>query len=98
MAFAGLWDRWLSPQGEVVNSFTIITIAASRKMAHLHHRMPVILRREAESIWLDNSIQDSAFLSEILYTGSSDDLEAYSVSTIVNAAKNDVPQCILPIE
>lgn len=98
MAFAGLWDRWFSPQGGAIDSFTIITIEACRKIAHLHHRMPVILGRGVESTWLDNSIRDSVYLGELLYAGSSDDLEAYSVSTVVNAAKNDVPECIMPME
>ena len=42
-AFAGLWERWVPPQGEVLESFTIVNIAANATMAPFHDRIPVIL-------------------------------------------------------
>jgi putative SOS response-associated peptidase YedK len=46
-AFAGLAD------GE---RFTIVTCAAAPAVAHIHHRMPVILGPAAEATWMDVSI------------------------------------------
>lgn len=43
MALAGLWDRWRSPAGEIVRSFSIVATAANALLAPLHERMPVIL-------------------------------------------------------
>lgn len=43
MAMAGLWDRWRSPAGEIVRSFSIVATAANALLAPLHERMPVIL-------------------------------------------------------
>ena len=41
-AFAGLWERWNSPEGPV-ESCTIITTEANEQLAPIHNRMPVIL-------------------------------------------------------
>ena len=48
MAFAGLEPR-TSPQGIPMHTFTIITVAASKNLRDLHHRMPVILERGKRS-------------------------------------------------
>ena len=65
-AFAGLWDAWRNPNGEVVRSCTIITTGANELLSPIHDRMPVILPRELESLWLDHDIQDYAALAGIL--------------------------------
>ena len=48
-AFAGLWDAWRDPKGEIVRSCAIITTAANELLSPIHDRMPVILPRELES-------------------------------------------------
>jgi putative SOS response-associated peptidase YedK len=42
-AFAGLWDRWTSPEGESVQSFAIVTVAANDMVSPVHDRMPLCL-------------------------------------------------------
>src|SRR5208283_4096944 len=42
-AFAGLWDRWHAPEGEVIESATILTTDANDVVRPVHERMPVIL-------------------------------------------------------
>lgn len=97
MAFAGLWDRWTSPQGIPMHTFTIITVTASKNLRDLHHRMPVILEREAESVWLNPEVTDPTELGQLFHSSLSEQLEAYPVSTVVNSARNDVPECVVPI-
>ena len=65
-AFAGLWDAWRDPKGEVVRSCAVITTSANESLSPIHDRMPVILPRELESLWLDHDIQDPAALDGIL--------------------------------
>ncbi len=41
--FAGLYERWLGPDGQPLDSCTILTTGANELIAQLHDRMPVIL-------------------------------------------------------
>jgi len=51
-AFAGLWSRWKSPEGERVESFTIVTTTPSKLIARFHDRMPLVLAPELHREWL----------------------------------------------
>jgi len=92
-AFAGLWEGWLSPEGEVVRSCSIITTTPNPTVARIHDRMPVILPRDARARWLDPDDPDPGALLEPYPDG---EIEAYSVSPLVNKPDNDVPECIAP--
>lgn len=52
--FAGLWDIWKDPEGQTINSCTIITTHPNRLMAQYHDRMPVILEDPVRWMWLDS--------------------------------------------
>ena len=93
-AMAGLWETWRDPEGNVVPSCTIITTAANDYLAPIHNRMPVILSRESEGLWLDPGIEDPAPLTHMLAPTPDDLLHAYEVSTMVNNARNDSPEVI----
>ena len=53
IAFAGLWETWIGPNGEELETAAIITTNASRDLAVLHERMPVIVPPDAFDFWLD---------------------------------------------
>ena len=97
-AFAGLWDRWRKPDGGELRTFTIITTRANELMRSVHDRMPVILRRDAEAAWLDPDVQGVVELGEMLTPYSSEEMESYYVSAMVNSPRNDLPQCIEAVE
>src|SRR3990170_4108942 len=65
-SFAGLWETWTSPDGQEIKTCTIITTEANDLLKPIHDRMPVILTREAEAVWLDPTSQDSARLLPLL--------------------------------
>lgn len=95
-AFAGLWERWTPPDGgEPVHSCTIVTTEANPFVRPVHDRMPVILSGAAAGIWLDPGA-DRAALQAVLRPYPGDDLTAYEVSTLVNAPRNNSPDCIAP--
>ncbi len=96
-AFAGLWDRWEGPEGEVIESFTIITTAANERVAPIHDRMPVILLPEHEAIWLDDTAGPQAW-REILRPYPADRMIAYPVSPRVNSPRADDPTLIQPLD
>ena len=95
--FAGLWDTWKSPTGEIINSCSIITTTPNKIMVAIHDRMPVILSRDSERVWLDQSIVESHLLKSLLVPYPSDLMNAYEVSSLVNSPKNNVPECLVPV-
>jgi putative SOS response-associated peptidase YedK len=53
LALAGLWERWRAPGGDRVETCVIVTMDATPLLAPIHDRMPVLIPREAQAIWLD---------------------------------------------
>lgn len=92
-AFAGLWETWQSPEGEIVNSCTILTTQANGLMGTIHDRMPVMLSEEGEKLWLDPE-QDPRILEELLKPFDSEEMEAFEVSDAVNSPKHNGPELI----
>ena len=97
-AFAGLWESWRTPDETMLLSCTIITTTPNELMATIHNRMPVILPRQAYEQWLDPSEQKSAQLQPLLKPYPAEEMTAYPVSTVVNNPRNDLPECIKPVE
>ena len=91
MGFAGLWDIWNNPEGERIESCTIITTAANEVIKRLHDRMPLIISPDDYGVWLTANVDGA---SEVLGVSSSVQLEAYSVSARVNKPVNDDAGCI----
>ena len=96
-AFAGLWEAWRDTRGETVRSCTIITTAANELLTPIHDRMPVILARKLESLWLDQDMQKPAALCDVLTPYPAGQMEAYEVSSLVNSPSNDGPEVVVPV-
>lgn len=92
-SFAGLWECWHDPEGEVVESCTILTTTANEVMQPIHERMPVILGPSAEEQWLDPRASADA-LRSLVVPYSSEGMEARPVGLWVNNPKNDGPKCL----
>jgi putative SOS response-associated peptidase YedK len=97
LAFAGLWDRWISPDGSELETCAIITTEASPFMQQLHDRMPVILEPTDFDAWLDPDTQKAEALLPLLRPTGGDVLEAWPVSRAVNNPANDSPDLIRPL-
>lgn len=94
-AFAGLWSVWHAPDGGTLRTCTILTTAANRAIAELHDRMPVILAPEHEAAWLDVSTPRDA-LDAVLAGLPAQRTVLTEVSTAVNDARCDGPDCLAP--
>jgi len=94
-ALAGLTERWLSPDGEVLDTCAIVTTPANALMGPLHDRMPLIIAPEDYARWLDRSIEDVA---DLLSPYPASGMSFHPVSTRVNAVKNDDASIIDPVE
>ena len=77
--FAGLYDSWRMPSGEMLYTYTIITTTANALVAHAHDRMPVILPRDKEGAWIDPSVEDPFFLQSLLEPYPADLMEMHKV-------------------
>jgi putative SOS response-associated peptidase YedK len=97
-AFAGLWDRWRAPDGQVLESCTVLTTAANRVMEGIHDRMPVILTRPNYERWLDPAMQNLQDAAALLAPYEADAMKRYAVSARVNQVANDGPECCEPAE
>lgn len=96
-AIAGLWESWKSPDGKVIHTCTAITTEPNNLMKPIHDRMPVILKREDESAWLDPRNIDVDFLGNMLQPFDESQMDAYSVSSAVNSPKNNEESLIVPV-
>jgi putative SOS response-associated peptidase YedK len=92
-AFAGLWSVWHRGEPEELRSCTIITTAANTAVARVHDRMPVILPRDAESVWLAHDAPLAA-LEELLGGLPSAEMGLRPVGPAVNDARYDGPECL----
>ena len=98
MAFAGLWESWMGPNGEEMETAAIVTTAANRQLAPLHDRMPAILPPEAFDAWLDHRTVDAETAAALIAPAREDLLEVHPVSDAVNHAANDGATLIEPVE
>lgn len=96
LAFAGLWEAWTGPNGEELETAAIVTTRASRALAPIHERMPVVVPPEAFDLWLDCANVDAETAAALIAPARDDLLEAHEISTAVNRVANDNPTLIDP--
>ncbi|WP_309139641.1 SOS response-associated peptidase family protein [Siccirubricoccus sp. G192] len=90
MALAGLWEGWRAPDGSILRSYTIVTGEANAKLSAMHHRMPVILPREAWPFWLGEAPAEAPALLDLLRPCPPEWLAVWPVAARVNkVAEND---------
>lgn len=94
-AFAGLYDKWYDKaEGKDLYSYTIITTAPNELVGKVHTRMPVILKREDESEWLDPDITEPERLHHLLTTYADGEMDSYPVSAAINNPRVDNKELI----
>lgn len=93
LAFAGLWEHWISPEGEALESCCIIVTGANALMRSIHDRMPVILDPACWDTWIDPETHDANVLQALLQPYPADALTAWPVSMQVNNPRHDTPDC-----
>lgn len=96
MAFAGLWERWVSPQGEKTDSVAIVTTEANAKLRPIHARMPVILHALDYDQWLGAAVGSS--VQALLLPYPPENMAFYRVGPRVNSVRNDDSGCIAPLQ
>jgi putative SOS response-associated peptidase YedK len=92
-AMAGLWEIWKNEKGDEVRTFTIITTSPNKLCEDVHNRMPCILDKKEEKLWIDMQIPEDAAI-DMLKSYTEKKMKMYQVSTLVNSAKNNVCEII----
>jgi putative SOS response-associated peptidase YedK len=95
-AFAAVWEAWRGPEGDAdapLETCAMITCDANELAAQVHDRMPVILDAADYDAWLAPDT-DAEELLRLLEPFDSARLNARPVSTTVNNARNEGPECI----
>ena len=102
IAFAGLWETWMGPNGEEVDTACIVTTRANRTLAPIHDRMPVVIAPEAFDLWLGGAQEDAqldaATAAALMVPAPEGLFEAYEISTAVNRTANDSAALIAPLD
>jgi len=97
LAFAGIWDSWKTPEGEILETCAILTTTANSLMAPLHDRMPVLLHPTEFELWLDRSMNNPEKLQRLYQSYPAELLQEREVSSMVNNPTHDTPENITPV-
>jgi putative SOS response-associated peptidase YedK len=98
LSFAGIWNEWVSPNGQLFESVAIITCDSFGKLATIHSRMPTILPKDRWESWIDPMLTHADELRKLMeYSDLYDGLSVDAVSNSVNSAAHDGPELIKPI-
>jgi len=96
-AMAGLWDRWEvrnaegTRTGELLETFSILTVEAIPELQWLHHRMPRILSDAELDTWLDPQADPMKLGEQIARPPEGIHLRHRAVTRDVNSPRNDYP-------
>lgn len=90
-AIAGVWERWRSPSGEIVDSCAVVTTEAAGRIAELHDRMPLVVPPNAYAAWLGGTSEEASHV-----VSAAPELVVSRVSKWVNDVRHDDPRCLDP--
>jgi putative SOS response-associated peptidase YedK len=93
VAFGGIWEAWMAPDGETLQTFSTITTEANRQLSTIQPRMPVIIEPADWPIWLGETEGD---VGALLRPAPEDVLRVWPVDKKVGNVKNDGPELLEP--
>jgi putative SOS response-associated peptidase YedK len=97
-AFAGLKSTWTSPDGEVVDTFGIITTEANDTVKAVHDRMPLVVPRDLYDAWLSAKADPIELLNVLCERSKHLRLDCYPTDPVANDTKYEGPQAITRVE
>ncbi len=91
VAFGGLMETFAEPGGSEIDTAAILTTSASRDIAHIHDRMPVVIQPEHYARWLDCRNSEPRDVAELMQPPEQGLFEVIPVSDKVNKVANTGP-------
>ena len=95
-SFAGLYLSRTDSEGRQLKTFTILTTAPNKLVKKVHDRMPVILSREEEGVWIDPDMVEPERISQLIDSYPASDMSSHVVDRRVGNAKFDDAELIAP--
>ncbi len=92
--FAGVYRVRKDDEGKEIKGYAIVTTTPNELMEPIHNRMPVILNKEDEHLWVSHDETEPERLLTLLKPYPTEKMEAYVVSTLVNSPANNTPKVI----
>lgn len=93
LAFAAIWQMWNRGEDSFA-SCAIVTCAANCAIAHIHHRMPVIVAPDDWALWLG---EDGKGAARLMRPAPEGPLSFWRVGTRVNSNRASGESLIAPI-
>jgi putative SOS response-associated peptidase YedK len=97
LGFAAVFETWVGPNGEELDTVAIVTAAASEDLATLHDRVPVTISPKDFERWLDCRGDEVDAVRALMTAPRIGEFSWHPVSTRVNRVANDDAQLLLPI-
>ncbi len=95
-SMAGLWEEYEDEESNAFHTFTILTVPSNNFTLTVSERMPVMLDKVQEKIWLDKETSESELMS-LTVAYPSDRMDGFAVSPQLNTLSFDRPSLILPV-
>jgi putative SOS response-associated peptidase YedK len=96
-SFAGIWSTWKDSNGEEMATYSIITTEPNKEAKTVHNRMPVILRKEEETSYLEPSRTSQEDIASFLHPLEDNGLVVSEVSNKTTAFAYDDEGLIAPL-
>jgi putative SOS response-associated peptidase YedK len=97
-AFAGLKSTWISPDGEVVDTFSIITTQANQAVSPIHDRMPLVVPPDMYDEWLGAGDDPIRVLDALCNRSKQMKLECYPTDPVANDTRYEGPLAVKNVE
>lgn len=97
MGLAALWETWIGPNGEEVDTLCIVTTAANAVSVAIHPRLPVVVEPDDFDVWLDPDEATAEAAVALLEPPDDDVLTFTPIGDAVNKVVNDGPEIQEPI-
>lgn len=95
-SFCGIWSDWNTPEGEKLETFSLITTTPNSVVEKIHDRMPVAITSNMIGAWLGANTPGDE-LKSFLAPYPASQMKGVEVSQYVNKFANHGEQCIQPL-
>ncbi len=94
-SLGGLWEEYEDENEETHHTFSIITVKSNSLVTPVSERMPLMLDKATEGIWLNKNSVDTDLLP-LLKSSDESKMDCYTVSPRISSLSNNSATLLLP--